>query len=70
MSEALNRQRSNANAGPGPMRGPMGAMGRPVEKAKDFKGTFSRFLTYFAPQKYKLIIVLATATLGIVFKAL
>src|SRR5215469_2137227 len=52
----------------GPMgRGGWGAMGRPVEKAKDFKGTALRLLGYFLPQKYRLLIVLATAIFGSVF---
>src|SRR6266853_955456 len=52
----------------GPMgRGGWGAMGRPVEKAKDFKGTATRLLGYFLPQKYRLLIVLATAIIGTVF---
>src|ERR1700736_6691665 len=52
----------------GPMgRGGWGAMGRPVEKAKDFKGTATRLLGYFLPQKYRLLIVLVTAIIGTVF---
>ena len=59
MSQERNR--------PQPMRGPWGAMGRPVEKAKDFKGTLLRFLRYFWPQKYRLLIVLITAIIGAAF---
>jgi len=33
--------------GAGMNRGGWGAMGRPVEKAKDFGGTLKRLLTYF-----------------------
>lgn len=52
----------------GPMgRGGWGAMGRPVEKAKDFKGTALRLLGYFLPEKFRLVIVLGTAILGTVF---
>lgn len=47
--------------------GPMGPMGRPVEKARDFKGTFRRLLGYLAPRKYRLITVLALAILSTVF---
>jgi ATP-binding cassette, subfamily B, multidrug efflux pump len=55
-------------AGPPPM-GPMGrgAMGMPVQKAKDFRGTLKRFLGYFLPQKYRLIAVLVTAVIGTAF---
>jgi ATP-binding cassette subfamily B protein len=54
-------------------RGPMGgggawgAMGRPVEKPKDFKRTALRLLGYFLPQKFLLLIVLGTAIIGTVF---
>lgn len=54
--------------GGGPMgRGGWGAMGRPVEKAKDFRGTLNRLLRYFIPQKYRLMIVLGAAIIGTVF---
>jgi ATP-binding cassette subfamily B multidrug efflux pump len=52
----------------GPMgRGGWGAMGMPVQKAKNFQGTLRRLLGYFLPQKYRLMIVLASAILGTVF---
>ncbi len=72
MSEDLKRQRQGQgqNMG-GPMgRGGWGAMGRPTEKAKDFKGTFYRLLGYFLPQKVRLTIVIVTAVLGTVFNIL
>jgi ATP-binding cassette subfamily B multidrug efflux pump len=66
--ERRERPGSAGGMGPGPMgRGPMGAMGRPVEKAKDFKGTLLRFLGYFTPQKYRLLIVFGAAIIGTVF---
>src|SRR5216684_9189181 len=52
----------------GPMGGgAWGAMGRPVEKAKNFRGTAKRLFGYFLPQKYRLLIVLVTAIIGTVF---
>jgi len=45
----------------------MGALGRPVEKPKDFKGTLKRFLVYFVPQKYRLLVVFGAAILGTTF---
>jgi ATP-binding cassette, subfamily B, multidrug efflux pump len=48
-------------------RGGWGAMGMPVQKAKDFKGTALRLFGYFLPQKYRLIIVLGAAILGSAF---
>ena len=53
--------------GRGPMGGAWGAMGRPVEKAKDFKGTALRLFRYFLPQKILLTIVLVAAIIGTVF---
>jgi ATP-binding cassette subfamily B protein len=56
---------------PPKMAGPMGrggfSIGRPVEKAKDFKGTLKRLLKYFVPEKTLLIIVLVAAVFGTVF---
>lgn len=46
----------------GPMgRGPMGGMGMPVQKAKDFRGTLFRLLGYFKPQTLLLLIILFAA---------
>lgn len=55
--------------GGGPMggRGPMGAMGRPAEKAKDFSGTLKRLLLYFVPETFNLSIVVLAAIIGTVF---
>src|SRR6202165_686713 len=70
MSEE-NRERQQRTAAMqqnrGPMGGGWGAMGRPVEKPKNFKGTALRLLRYFLPQKMLLVIVLVTAILGTVF---
>lgn len=65
---SVQRQGQQGGMGGGPMgRGGWGAMGRPVEKAKDFRGTLNRLLRYFLPQKYRLLIVLAAAIIGTVF---
>ncbi|NIK77259.1 ATP-binding cassette subfamily B protein [Paenibacillus castaneae] len=50
-----------------PGGGPMGALGMPVQKAKDFKGTLRRLLAYLKPYRMKLIIVLLMAVLSTVF---
>ncbi|TDT63269.1 ABC transporter ATP-binding protein [Fonticella tunisiensis] len=54
-----------------PGRGPMGhggpPMGRPVEKAKDFKGTSKRLIKYLMPRKFNLIAVFITAIISTVF---
>src|SRR5689334_18791672 len=56
----------------GPMRGfgrggPMGMMGMPVQKAKNFRATLFRLLGYFRRQKLRLLAVLVAAILGTVF---
>jgi ATP-binding cassette subfamily B multidrug efflux pump len=50
--------------------GPAGSLGRPVEKAKDFKGTFFRLLKYLKPQRVKLMVVFIFAILSTVFSIL
>ena len=68
MSEDRKRLQASSQQRGGPMGGgPMGAMGRPVEKAKDFKGTFRRLLSYFLPQKFLLLVVLIAAIIGTAF---
>jgi ATP-binding cassette subfamily B protein len=47
--------------------GGWGAMGRPVEKPKNFKATALRLLGYFKPQKFLLAVVFITAIIGTVF---
>ena len=52
----------------GPMnRGGWGAMGMPVEKAKDFGGTLRRLLGYFYPERYLLSAVIGAAVVGMIF---
>jgi len=68
MSQERKEQRPSGMAmGPMGRGGHWGAMGRPVEKAKDFQGTYKRLFGYFLPQKYRLMIVLGTAILGTIF---
>lgn len=65
MSE--DRKRVNNGQMGGRRGGPMGGMGRPVEKAKDFKGTLKRLLRYLRPHKINLIIVLIFAIASTLF---
>jgi len=53
--------------GAGMNRGGWGAMGMPVEKAKDFGGTLKRLLGYFAPERIRLIVVVSAAVVGTIF---
>ncbi|MHB8620730.1 MAG: ABC transporter permease, partial [Chloroflexota bacterium] len=48
-------------------RGPMGGVGLPVEKARNFRGTAIRLLGYFEPRKYQVLAVLVAAVIGTVF---
>jgi len=47
--------------------GPMGSLGKPVEKAKDFKGTLLRLLRYLKPQRIKFMAVFIFAILSTIF---
>lgn len=55
-----------------PQRGPGGghAMGMPVEKAKNFKGTLHRLLSYIKPQRVSLILVFFMSILATIFNIL
>ncbi|MBA2396972.1 MAG: ABC transporter ATP-binding protein [Ktedonobacteraceae bacterium] len=65
--ERRPRQRVEAG-GVGPMgKSGMSSIGKPGQKAKDFKGTFKRLSGYFLPHRYRLLLVLGTAILGTLF---
>jgi len=68
MDKSRTKTKTSQGRMPGPMgRGGFGAMGRPVEKAKDFKGNLKRLLLYFLPEKANMTIVLSAAILGTIF---
>lgn len=63
-----NNQAQGRPAGRGPMGGgPGGALGKPTEKAKDFKGTLKRLAGYLAPQKTRFFVVGILAIVSTVF---
>lgn len=68
MSDERRGQRPAGPAGPGGRGGgPFGGghgFGRPVEKAKDFRGTLKRLVIYLKPMWPRLMIVLAAAIIG------
>lgn len=66
MSEQNNNKRPPMMGGRGHGPGNM-AMGRPAEKAKDFKGTLNRLLRYLKPQRLKLAVVLFFAIASTIF---
>ncbi|CAM4436342.1 ABC transporter ATP-binding protein [Paenibacillus typhae] len=67
MSERNQQMKPPARRGGGfgPGHGP--GMGMPPEKAKDFKGTLRRLITYLRPRQVQLLIVLITAIASTVF---
>jgi ATP-binding cassette subfamily B protein len=50
----------------GPPR-PMGGLGVPMQKAKDFKGTLRRLLTYLDPHRRALVVIVGAGAIGTVF---
>lgn len=62
------QQKPMIRPGGGHGRGPM--MGMPTEKAKDFKGTLRRLLSYLKPFRLQLIIVMLTAIISTGFSIL
>ncbi|HWI51100.1 MAG TPA: ABC transporter ATP-binding protein, partial [Symbiobacteriaceae bacterium] len=65
MSAPKNDNKQPAGPAPGPGFGPR--MGMPVQKAKDFKGTLRRLLSYLKPRSLQLGAVLLMAILSTVF---
>ncbi|MEN3008048.1 ABC transporter ATP-binding protein [Pseudothermotoga sp.] len=58
----MTDERKTTRLGPFPARGPRPGgpiFARPVEKAKDFKGTLKRLITYLKPYLFPIAIVLA-----------
>ncbi|WP_411678376.1 ABC transporter ATP-binding protein [Caproicibacter sp.] len=71
MSE--NRNNTNQAGRPGAMGhrgGPGGSIGRPVEKAKDFKGTLKRLVKYLKPHTFRLAAVVVFALFSTAFTVL
>ncbi|WP_291703891.1 ABC transporter ATP-binding protein [Clostridium sp.] len=67
MSENRNVNKSKGGMG-GPGGGPMGSFARgPVIKAKDFKGTLKRLLSYLKPQRISFILVFIFAIFSTIF---
>lgn len=60
-------QTSGSGLGPGFGRGPGAHFGMPLEKAKNFRKTFTRLLTYLKPRRLQLVIVFLAAILSTVF---
>jgi ATP-binding cassette subfamily B protein len=67
MSENKNVNKSKGGIG-GPGGGPMSSFARgPVAKAKDFKGTLKRLLSYLKPQRISFILVFIFAIFSTIF---
>ncbi|HEY8803718.1 MAG TPA: ABC transporter ATP-binding protein [Clostridium sp.] len=65
MSE--NNKNNKSGGGMGRSGGPMGSFAGPVVKAKDFKGTLKRLLSYLKPQRTNFILVFIFAIISTVF---
>ncbi|GCD12761.1 ABC transporter ATP-binding protein [Clostridium tagluense] len=63
MSENKKGNRSGGGMG----GGPMASFAGPVVKAKDFKGTLKRLLSYLKPQRVKFILVFIFAIISTIF---
>lgn len=61
---AFKKVQSNTGRHGGP---PGASIGKPIEKAKNFKGTLKRLIGYLKPQSYKLAIVMVFAIGSTVF---
>ncbi|MFU0824615.1 ABC transporter ATP-binding protein [Clostridium sp.] len=61
MSDNRTQRRGPGRHGGGP------AMGRPAEKAKDFKGTVKRLLKYLRPRRFNIIVVFIAAIASTIF---
>lgn len=70
MSEERNVSKPQQGVMGGRQGGPGGTLGRPVEKAKNFKGTLLRLLQYLRPRQIQLSIVFIFAILSTVFSIL
>ncbi len=74
MSENGSSNGKGAQPRPGGFGGRMGGPGHgmagPGEKAKDFRATFRKLLTYLAPYRLKVILVLVLAALSSTFSIL
>jgi ATP-binding cassette, subfamily B, multidrug efflux pump len=49
---------------------PIGGIGMPTQKAKDFKGTLNRLLGYLRPHRAGLLVILLTGAIGTIFGVL
>lgn len=67
MSDERKVEKPQSGAFGGKAGGPMGSLGKPVEKAKNFKGTLLRLMSYLRPQRAKFLIVFTFAILSTIF---
>jgi len=76
MSEAQGKPKAQTEqprtAPPRDMFGgrPIGGIGMPTQKAKDFKGTLNRLLGYLRPHQAGLLVILLTGAIGTIFSVL
>ncbi len=70
MSEERNKPETDRGFSGGRSGGPTGSLGRPIEKAKNFKGTLLRLLRYLKPQRTKFMFVFIFASISTIFSIL
>ena len=49
---------------------PIGGLGMPTQKAKNFKGTLVRLLGYLRPHRTRLVVIILAGAIGTVFSVL
>src|SRR6266487_6694722 len=49
---------------------PIGGLGMPTQKAKNFKGTLNRLLGYLRPHRGRLVVIVVAGAIGTVFSVL
>ena len=67
---ADSRQRRRRRADMFGNRRPIGGLGMPTQKAKNFKGTLVRLLGYLRPHRAGLVVVILAGAIGTVFSVL
>ncbi|MGH4122006.1 MAG: ABC transporter ATP-binding protein [Clostridium sp.] len=63
----MSENKKGSRSGGGMGGGPMGSFAGPIVKAKDFKGTLKRLLSYLKPQRVKFILVFIFAIISTIF---
>ena len=63
----MSDNRDTASRRRGPMGGPMGMMGAPAQKPKDFKGAIKKLVLHLAHYKFRLLVVAVFSIASMIF---